>query len=301
MMYPKQSKTVHVEVLNDELCLYDWQRKEVHALNPTAALVWQMCDGQTSPQQMAGQLKGDLTPAQAEALVWTSLEQLGKAHLLEGEIAKPDGGPLLTRRQVLKLLGGAAAGAVLMPVVSSIVAPTPVAAQSPGGDIVMYDGGAHDGDMGGRTGADAICQASPSRPAGFANYRAFISIDANDEIRDMPANYGVPTSLPIIGPTGTLIANNWADLLDGSIAASLSAAGVVSSSWHTGSAVASDGSLEEEPFDAHCAGYASTTGNTRIANPTLTTGGVYPTVVGWLGSGNGSCSPVAWHVVCIAY
>lgn len=131
MTYPKQSKTVHVEMLNDELCLYDWQRKEVHALNPTAALVWQMCDGQTSPAQMAGRLKSDLTPAQTKALVWASLEQLRKAHLLAGEIAQPDGRPVLTRRQVLKVLGGAAAGAVLMPVVSSIVAPTPVEAQSP--------------------------------------------------------------------------------------------------------------------------------------------------------------------------
>lgn len=45
MMYPKQSKTVHVEMLNDELCLYDWQRKEAHALNPTAATVWQLRAG----------------------------------------------------------------------------------------------------------------------------------------------------------------------------------------------------------------------------------------------------------------
>ncbi|MFZ5916045.1 MAG: PqqD family peptide modification chaperone [Chloroflexota bacterium] len=131
MIFPKQSKTIHVEMLNDELCLYDWQRKEVHALNPTAATVWQLCDGQTSPQQMAGQLKGDLNAEQAEALVWASLEQLREAHLLESEIARPDGRPILTRRQALKVLGGAAAGAALLPVVSSIVAPTPVEAQSP--------------------------------------------------------------------------------------------------------------------------------------------------------------------------
>ena len=131
MTHPKQSKTVHVEMLNDELCLYDWQRKEVHALNPTAATVWQLCDGQTSPQQMAGQLRGDLNAEQAEALVWASLEQLRKANLLEGEVAKPDGRPILTRRQMLKVLGSAAAGAALLPVVSSIVAPRPVEAQSP--------------------------------------------------------------------------------------------------------------------------------------------------------------------------
>ncbi len=91
MTYPKQSETLHVETLNDELCLYDWQRKEVHALNPTAAKVWQMCDGQTSPQQMATQLRPDLPneldTARAEELVWISLRQLEKANLLTPESA----------------------------------------------------------------------------------------------------------------------------------------------------------------------------------------------------------------------
>ncbi len=57
MPNPQQSATVHVETLGEEVCLYDWQRKEVHALNPTAALVWQQCDGQTSPEQIVGRLR----------------------------------------------------------------------------------------------------------------------------------------------------------------------------------------------------------------------------------------------------
>ena len=48
MPYPKQAASTHVEQLGSELCIYNWQRKEVHALNPTAARVWQQCDGQTS-------------------------------------------------------------------------------------------------------------------------------------------------------------------------------------------------------------------------------------------------------------
>lgn len=133
MTYPKQSKSVHIEVLHDELCLYDWQRKEAHALNATAAQVWQMCDGATSPAQMAAQLRATQSPAlndmQAAALVSMSLQELTQAHLLAKTGAA--GQNVLTRRQVLKALGGAAAGAVLLPAVSSIVAPRPVAAQSP--------------------------------------------------------------------------------------------------------------------------------------------------------------------------
>ncbi|NJN92745.1 MAG: PqqD family protein [Anaerolineales bacterium] len=143
MSHPKRIETVHLETLNGELCLYDWQRMEVHNLNPTAATVWQLCDGQTSPQQMARQLKGDLTPAQAEELVWLTLARLEKAHLLQEAVVKPAGHKVISRRDMLKGLGLAAA---MLPVVTSIVAPGPVEAQSPQPPqpvqpIVMYDAG----------------------------------------------------------------------------------------------------------------------------------------------------------------
>ncbi len=80
--------------------------------------------------------------------------------------------------------------------------------------------------------ADEACSLSANRPP-MTNVRAFISISATDEIRDMPANYGVPTDLPILGPTG-VIAVNWADLLDGTIASTLADAGVlVAQYWGT--------------------------------------------------------------------
>ena len=128
MQYPKKIETVHVETLEGELCLYDWQRMEVHNLNLTAATVWQLCDGQTSPAQMATQLKGDLTPEQAEELVWLTLKRLEKANLLQEAVVPPARRKGLTRREVLKGLGVTAA---LLPVIHSIVAPDPVEAQSP--------------------------------------------------------------------------------------------------------------------------------------------------------------------------
>ncbi|MBN1934895.1 MAG: PqqD family peptide modification chaperone [Anaerolineae bacterium] len=137
MTYPQQSKTVHIETLNDELCLYDWQRKGVHALNPTVAQVWQLCDGQTAPAQMAATLRGDLLSnldaIQAQAVVEASLAQLQDAHLLDdldvgqAEAAKAGGVKPLTRRQMLAW-GLAAA---LVPTIASILAPSPVEAQSP--------------------------------------------------------------------------------------------------------------------------------------------------------------------------
>lgn len=128
-MYPRRVETVHLEKLDDELCIYDWERMKVHALNPTAALVWTLCDGQTSPQQMAGKLQTELNTAHAEELVWLSLKRLEQAYLLEGKDIAVSGHKGITRRQMLKQLGVAAA---LLPMVSSIVAPGPVSAQSPG-------------------------------------------------------------------------------------------------------------------------------------------------------------------------
>jgi coenzyme PQQ synthesis protein D (PqqD) len=129
MLYPKQAASIHVEQLGNELCIYNWQRKEVHALNPTAARVWQQCDGQTSLTQIAAMLQAELQVPDAEAdeLAWLTLAQLEKAHLLHEDVVKPARRKVLPRRAFLKL-GIAAA---LLPVVHSIVAPTPVAAQSP--------------------------------------------------------------------------------------------------------------------------------------------------------------------------
>ena len=129
MPYPKQAASIHVEQLGDELCVYNWQRKEVHALNPTAARVWQQCDGQTSLAQIALMLQADLQVPDAEAkeLAWLTLAQLEKAHLLHESVVQPAHHRVLPRRAFLKL-GIAAA---LLPMVHSIVAPTPVAAQSP--------------------------------------------------------------------------------------------------------------------------------------------------------------------------
>ena len=62
-MYPRQSSTTHTEQLGDEASVYDWARGQVHALNPIAARVWQLCDGATSPDAIAAVLaRGDGDP-----------------------------------------------------------------------------------------------------------------------------------------------------------------------------------------------------------------------------------------------
>ena len=99
----------------------------MHALNPTAALVFEHCDGQTTPAELATRLETDLNVPDAEKLVWLSLDRLEKAHLLEEKVPPGNGKRGLTRREVLKMAGISLA---LLPVVKSIVLPTPMLAAS---------------------------------------------------------------------------------------------------------------------------------------------------------------------------
>lgn len=145
--------------------------------------------------------------------------------------------------------------------------------------------------IGGRAGADTLCQNATNKPAGYSNYRALISVSATDEILDMPANYGVPTSYPIRSSSNTLIANNWADLLDGTISTGLGAAGVYvggPSEWWSGSAP--DGSLDGT---YHCASWTSPSAGGRF--------GTYGySNASWISAGVGGCSYAA-NLLCVAY
>lgn len=127
MTYPKRIETTYVETLAAEVCVYDWERKQVHALNPMAAFVFGQCDGQTSPAQIAARLQSEFNTANGEELVWMSLARLEKARLLEQKVVAPSGAKVLTRRQMLQAIG---VGAALLPVVASMAAPSPIQAQS---------------------------------------------------------------------------------------------------------------------------------------------------------------------------
>ena len=53
---PRAVADLDVNEADDGLVIYDPGRDRVHHLNPTAALVFLLCDGQHSPAQMAEEL-----------------------------------------------------------------------------------------------------------------------------------------------------------------------------------------------------------------------------------------------------
>lgn len=115
-----------IQELPDEVLVYDLDRDRAHCLNETAAFVWQHCDGRTSTVEIARSLGQKVNAPVDEKVVWFAIDQLGRNHLMASLPVPPQSVAGLNRREMVRVLGIAAAVAV--PVVASIVAPTPAQA-----------------------------------------------------------------------------------------------------------------------------------------------------------------------------
>lgn len=125
----KRSKLV-VRELADETLVYDVEGHRAHCLNRTAALVWGLCDGRNTVPRIAEELGERLSARVPDEVVRLALEQLADRELLAPCDARPlTAASPVSRRALMRRLGLAAA--VALPLVTSIISPTPVMAQSP--------------------------------------------------------------------------------------------------------------------------------------------------------------------------
>ena len=116
-----------VRELENEVLIYDTNNDKAHCLNETAALIWQQCDGHATPAEISRTLSQQLGTTIDERVVWFALKQLSRDHLLEEDLTPPAVFTVgLNRREMVRVLGLAAVVAV--PLVTSIVAPTPAQA-----------------------------------------------------------------------------------------------------------------------------------------------------------------------------
>jgi hypothetical protein len=115
-----------IQELPDEVLVYDLDRDRAHCLNETAAFVWQHCDGRTTTDEIARSLGKKVNASVDEKVVWFAIDQLGRNHLMATRPVPPQLIAGMNRREMVRALGLAAAVAV--PVVASIVAPTPAQA-----------------------------------------------------------------------------------------------------------------------------------------------------------------------------
>ena len=117
-----------IDELPDEVLVYDLDRHKAHCLNRTAALVWRRCDGKTRPAEIARRLQSELDQPFKEELVWLALRQLNQINLLAEPVGLPPKLSGLSRREMVRTLGIAAA--VGVPLVTSIMSPTAVQAST---------------------------------------------------------------------------------------------------------------------------------------------------------------------------
>jgi len=122
VIIPKARKEgLIVRVLGEETLVYDLKRDRAHCLNRLAALTWQHCDRKTTVPELISLLEDELPKSGKKDLVLSALHQLSQAHLLQGKLKHPKETSRLSRREVMRKLGRAAA--ISLPLVTSITAP----------------------------------------------------------------------------------------------------------------------------------------------------------------------------------
>lgn len=105
-----------VRELDGEVLIYDRERDQAHCLNSVTASIWNLCDGGTTVAVMADMLQID------KYSIFQALSELGKLDLLQERVAAPSGA--ISRRGMLKRTGAFAAGAVAIPVITSLTLPS---------------------------------------------------------------------------------------------------------------------------------------------------------------------------------
>jgi hypothetical protein len=117
------------EEIHGERVIYDDSNKKVHRLNPTMSWVWSHCDGSRTVDDLIAAMQGETGRDDARGLITSGLKQLGDANLLQPESV--DLNALMAARSTVGRRAAVAAGlSIAVPMMTSIIAPTPAAAKS---------------------------------------------------------------------------------------------------------------------------------------------------------------------------
>jgi hypothetical protein len=126
---PKSRETeLVVQELKGELLIYDLNNNKAFCLNETSAIIWNLCDGQSTVTDITKQAGKKLKQAVTDDLVWLALDQFKKDNLLDSNQEIEIKFDELSRREVIRKVGFASL--VALPVIASLVAPTAAMAQS---------------------------------------------------------------------------------------------------------------------------------------------------------------------------
>lgn len=123
MKLPKvRNQNIVIQEIGDEILIYDLEINKAYCLNETSAIVYRNCDGETDFTEIKTNHNF------SEELISFALEQLEKENLLEKDSGFISPFKGFSRREVIKKVG--LGSIALLPVITSVVAPKAVNAQS---------------------------------------------------------------------------------------------------------------------------------------------------------------------------
>jgi len=124
--------SLSIQKVGTETLVYDERFHRAFCLNQSSAIVFQLADGTRSVPEIAAAASLELDAGFNEALVLFALEALREDGLIEPDTSRDDSAqpapPALSRRALLQRLG--TGGALLLPAIAAIVAPTAAQAYS---------------------------------------------------------------------------------------------------------------------------------------------------------------------------
>ncbi len=115
-----------VRTVGDETLVYDTRSHRAHCLNRTASDVFRLCDGTRTAREIGSSLAGAEADGCDEGTVTEALGLLAAADLLREAPAPSAATDRNSRREALRRVGLGAA--LLAPIVTSLVVPTPAEA-----------------------------------------------------------------------------------------------------------------------------------------------------------------------------
>jgi PqqD family protein of HPr-rel-A system len=132
-MEPRRVDDLTCERVERELLVYSPLTGETHALNESAAVVFELCDGTISRAAMAAEVARRCGLPPDDAIVDLALADLEEAGLI---VADDGERPAITRRSLIRRLGLTAIAAAVLPVVETIMMPS-AEAQAPACVVVL--------------------------------------------------------------------------------------------------------------------------------------------------------------------
>jgi hypothetical protein len=128
-MAARRVEGLQFERVADEILAVKPATLEAHALNQSAAAVFDLCDGKASKSEMAAEIQRRTGLPADEEIVELALAELVDAGLVV--VDDPEPPSTISRRSLVRRLSLSAAAVMVLPVVETILVPPAAAQASP--------------------------------------------------------------------------------------------------------------------------------------------------------------------------